>query len=65
MHVFALIYLKLLTKQFHGAESFLRSRQLRSYSRISQYFMKPDGCPAHLMLLDFIILIILGKVYKL
>jgi hypothetical protein len=27
----------------HGAESFLRSRQLRSYSRISQHFMEPQG----------------------
>jgi hypothetical protein len=27
----------------HGAESFLRSRQLCSYSRISQHFTEPDG----------------------
>jgi hypothetical protein len=29
--------------QLHGAEPFLRSRQLRSYSRISQHFMEPEG----------------------
>jgi hypothetical protein len=27
----------------HGAEPFLRSRQLCSYSRISQHFMDPEG----------------------
>jgi hypothetical protein len=27
----------------HDAEPFLRSRQLRSYSRISKYFMEPEG----------------------
>jgi hypothetical protein len=27
----------------HGDEPFLRSRQLCSYSRISQHFMEPDG----------------------
>jgi hypothetical protein len=27
----------------HGAESFLRSRQLCSYSRTSQHFMEPEG----------------------
>jgi hypothetical protein len=26
----------------HGAESFLRSRQLCSHSRVSQHFMKPE-----------------------
>jgi hypothetical protein len=31
------------TKKLHGAEPFLRSRQLRSYSRISQHFMEPEG----------------------
>jgi hypothetical protein len=28
---------------FHGAESFLRSHQLLSYSGISQHFMEPEG----------------------
>jgi hypothetical protein len=28
---------------FHGAEPFLRSHQLLSYSRISQHFMEPEG----------------------
>jgi hypothetical protein len=27
----------------HGAEPFLKSRQLCSYSRTSQYFMEPEG----------------------
>jgi hypothetical protein len=27
----------------HGAESFLRSCQLLSYSRTSQHFMEPEG----------------------
>jgi hypothetical protein len=27
----------------HGAEAFLRSRQLCSHSRISQRFMEPEG----------------------
>jgi hypothetical protein len=27
----------------HGAQSFLRSRQVRSYSRTSQQFMEPEG----------------------
>jgi hypothetical protein len=27
----------------HGAEPFLRSRQLCSYSKISQHFMEPEG----------------------
>jgi hypothetical protein len=27
----------------HGAEPFLRSRQLCSYSRTSQHFMEPEG----------------------
>jgi hypothetical protein len=29
--------------EFHEAEPFVRSRQLRSYSRISQHFMEPEG----------------------
>jgi hypothetical protein len=29
--------------QLHEAESFLRSRQSRSHSRISQYIMQPEG----------------------
>jgi hypothetical protein len=29
--------------ELHGAEYLLRSRQLRSYSRISQHFMEPEG----------------------
>jgi hypothetical protein len=32
-----------LTHSTHGAEPFLRSRQLCSYSRISQHFMEPEG----------------------
>jgi hypothetical protein len=33
-----------LTHSFtHGAESFLRSRQLCNYSRTSQHFMEPEG----------------------
>jgi hypothetical protein len=31
------------THQLHGAEAFLRSRQLCSYSRSSQNFMEPEG----------------------
>jgi hypothetical protein len=31
------------TDRFHGAEPFLRSRQLCSYSRTSQHFMEPEG----------------------
>jgi hypothetical protein len=27
----------------HGAESFLRNRQSLSYSKISKYFMEPEG----------------------
>jgi hypothetical protein len=33
----------LVSNQLHGAESFMRSCQLRSYSRISQHFMEPKG----------------------
>jgi hypothetical protein len=29
--------------ELYGTESFLRSRQLRSYSRIYQHFMEPEG----------------------
>jgi hypothetical protein len=29
----------------HGVEPFLRSRKLRSYSRIFQHFMEPEGSP--------------------
>jgi hypothetical protein len=36
-------FLLLKRNWLHGAESFLRSRQLCSYSRISQYFTKPEG----------------------
>jgi hypothetical protein len=32
-----------LANQLHGAEPFLTIRQLRSYSRISQYFTEPEG----------------------
>jgi hypothetical protein len=32
-----------LANQLHGAGSFSRIRQLRSYSRISQHFMEPEG----------------------
>jgi hypothetical protein len=35
--------LRPLTNELHGAEPFLRSRQLCSYSRISQQFIKPKG----------------------
>jgi hypothetical protein len=32
-----------ITDWLHGAEPFLRSRQLLSYSRISQHFMESEG----------------------
>jgi hypothetical protein len=32
-----------VVNELHGAESFLRNRQLRSYSIISQHFMEPEG----------------------
>jgi hypothetical protein len=34
---------RIKTNKLHGARPFLRSRQLRSYSRISQLFMEPKG----------------------
>jgi hypothetical protein len=41
-HIFEKIKTKLKLK-LHGAEPFLRSRQLHSYSRISQRIMEPEG----------------------
>jgi hypothetical protein len=39
---------KLQTNQLHGAEPFLRSHQLRSYSRIAQQFIEPKfHCRVH------------------
>jgi hypothetical protein len=35
--------LKVSCNSLHGAESFLRSRQSPSYSRVSQHFMEPDS----------------------
>jgi hypothetical protein len=32
-----------ITSQLHGDEPFLKSRQLCSYSRISQHFMEPES----------------------
>jgi hypothetical protein len=32
----------LITNCLHGADLFLRSRQLHSYSRIFQHFMEPE-----------------------
>jgi hypothetical protein len=34
---------RVLTKVSHGTNSILRSSQSLSYSRISQYFMEPEG----------------------
>jgi hypothetical protein len=32
-----------ITKYLHGSKSFLKSHQLLSYTRISQYFIDPEG----------------------
>jgi hypothetical protein len=34
---------QMATNYLHGSESFLRTHQLCSYSRISQHFMEPEG----------------------
>jgi hypothetical protein len=42
---------ELRTNQVHGAEIFLRSRQLLSYSKMLQNFMEPDeSTPNHSIL---------------
>jgi hypothetical protein len=78
---FTLFLFSFITNSLHRGEPFLRSRQLCSYSRISQHFMKPRvhyrvhkspplvpirfpiriTLPAHFILLDLILLIMLSE----
>jgi hypothetical protein len=45
----------------HGAEPFLRSRQLCSYSRTSQHFMEPEGWTVCNVSLGFALLELLSR----